>query len=437
MNTKHLNSEKGQAIVYLALGLVVFLGFVALAIDGGMVLADRRDAQNATDASALAGAARAAQYLGGAKVDPKNVDHNCNYDQLWDAKEAAITAAEDRAESNHYPDVKNNDENNYVHVSCGVSSGPYMDVGVGISKNTPTSFLQVLVPNANLTNKMTSTARLHTAHEIGGKYTLVALGLIDNSIVVGGDANLRIIGGGVFGNAGAKCDGSAPKDPFLIVCKEGTKVEDCIYNSSTILPGSVDIVGTDNCKGQIQPDPNINATALDPALFELQAPDCSGHNYGTGYDPVPLSANMAAGLYCVHGDLDFPKNATTHAHGVTFYLVDGGITINASDSTHVELESPMVTDAGENGAIPGLLFFAPLSNTSSIKKDGTADGYFHGTWVLPGMNLTTPGWKGTFLGDFRGQMIINNINMAGTFDGGMFYDAPWIYTVPASIDLLH
>lgn len=56
MNTKHFNSEKGQAIVYLVIGLVVFLGFVALAIDGGMVLADRRDAQNATDASALAGA---------------------------------------------------------------------------------------------------------------------------------------------------------------------------------------------------------------------------------------------------------------------------------------------------------------------------------------------------------------------------------------------
>ena len=52
-------------IVFLVLGLVVFLGFVALAIDGGMALADRRDAQNATDASALAGAAAAAQQLGG------------------------------------------------------------------------------------------------------------------------------------------------------------------------------------------------------------------------------------------------------------------------------------------------------------------------------------------------------------------------------------
>ncbi len=67
MNTKHFNSEKGQAIVYLVIGLVVFLGFVALAIDGGMVLADRRDAQNATDASALAGAS-----AGGAAIGKRN-----------------------------------------------------------------------------------------------------------------------------------------------------------------------------------------------------------------------------------------------------------------------------------------------------------------------------------------------------------------------------
>ncbi len=53
MNAKYHDSEKGQAIVFLVLGLVVFLGFVALAIDGGMALADRRHSQNSADASSL------------------------------------------------------------------------------------------------------------------------------------------------------------------------------------------------------------------------------------------------------------------------------------------------------------------------------------------------------------------------------------------------
>jgi uncharacterized membrane protein len=56
-------SEKGQALIFLALGMVVFLGFVALAIDGGMLFSDRRHAQNASDASALSGGGQAAELV--------------------------------------------------------------------------------------------------------------------------------------------------------------------------------------------------------------------------------------------------------------------------------------------------------------------------------------------------------------------------------------
>ncbi len=48
--------ERGQTLVQVALMLVVLLGFAALAIDGGMVYAERRHMQNAADAGALAGA---------------------------------------------------------------------------------------------------------------------------------------------------------------------------------------------------------------------------------------------------------------------------------------------------------------------------------------------------------------------------------------------
>ena len=63
MMIKH-ESEKGQAIVFLVLGLVVFMGFVALAIDGGMAFADRRHSQNGSDAASLAGGGEAALYIG-------------------------------------------------------------------------------------------------------------------------------------------------------------------------------------------------------------------------------------------------------------------------------------------------------------------------------------------------------------------------------------
>ncbi len=307
-----------------------------------------------------------------------------------------------------------------------------MDVSVEISKTTPTSFLQVLVPNANLTNKMTSVARLHTAHAIGGGNTLIALGLIDNSIVVGGAANLRIMGGGVFGNADTKCNGASSKE-FILVCDPAFPVSSCTGSGAPILPGTVNIVGADGCKGQIHPAPIEGATPLDPAQFEIPAPDCTNRTYSGNSLPIN-HGTLQPGLYCVTSEISFPDITAT---GVTFYLMNqAGIKINGN--TTVNLESPQVGgNPPQNGAIAGLLFFAPLSNKGQLQKDGTASGYFHGSWVLPGMNTTTPGWKGTFQGEFRGQMIVNNFNMEGTFDGGIWYDTPWIYTLPASIDLLH
>lgn len=48
--------DDGQTLVYVALAMVALLAFVALAVDGGHVYAERRRMQNAADAGALAGA---------------------------------------------------------------------------------------------------------------------------------------------------------------------------------------------------------------------------------------------------------------------------------------------------------------------------------------------------------------------------------------------
>jgi hypothetical protein len=50
------NNERGQSLVLVTLLLIVLIGILALAIDGGFGYAKRRSAQNAADAAALAGA---------------------------------------------------------------------------------------------------------------------------------------------------------------------------------------------------------------------------------------------------------------------------------------------------------------------------------------------------------------------------------------------
>ena len=48
--------QRGQALIQVALMMVVLLGFVALAVDVGYTYGERRRMQNAADAGALAGA---------------------------------------------------------------------------------------------------------------------------------------------------------------------------------------------------------------------------------------------------------------------------------------------------------------------------------------------------------------------------------------------
>ena len=56
MNIRKHSSEKGQSLVMVALLFMAFAAILALVLDGGNAYAARRQAQNAADAGALAGA---------------------------------------------------------------------------------------------------------------------------------------------------------------------------------------------------------------------------------------------------------------------------------------------------------------------------------------------------------------------------------------------
>lgn len=56
LKTHHSKRERAQTMVIFALGLIVFIAFLALALDGGYTWFQRRKAQTAADAGALAGA---------------------------------------------------------------------------------------------------------------------------------------------------------------------------------------------------------------------------------------------------------------------------------------------------------------------------------------------------------------------------------------------
>jgi hypothetical protein len=62
MNTHRFSSERGQSLVMVALLFIAFAAILALVLDGGNAYAARRQAQNAADAGALAGASWMCKY---------------------------------------------------------------------------------------------------------------------------------------------------------------------------------------------------------------------------------------------------------------------------------------------------------------------------------------------------------------------------------------
>ncbi|MCI0814593.1 MAG: pilus assembly protein, partial [Chloroflexi bacterium] len=67
--------ERGQSLILLALLLPVVLGFVALTLDVGFALVERRNLQNATDAAALAAAQDLANGESDATVTATAIDY--------------------------------------------------------------------------------------------------------------------------------------------------------------------------------------------------------------------------------------------------------------------------------------------------------------------------------------------------------------------------
>jgi len=106
--------ERGQAIILIAFAIVGFIAIVALALDGGNVLLDRRRAQNAVDTAAYAAAL--------AKIEAQKQVPALTPGQIQTALQ---NAAIFRASSNGYPDSTIT-VNNPPQTGCGGATNPYI-----------------------------------------------------------------------------------------------------------------------------------------------------------------------------------------------------------------------------------------------------------------------------------------------------------------------
>lgn len=101
MRMPSIRSERGATMIVVAIAMTALLGFLALAIDLGMLYVAHSDAQRAADASALAGASAFLDYSSSAAVGPARqraleyAERNTFQNGPIDSPQVAITVLQD------------------------------------------------------------------------------------------------------------------------------------------------------------------------------------------------------------------------------------------------------------------------------------------------------------------------------------------------------
>jgi len=415
-------TERGQVIVFLVVGLVVFLGFTALAIDAGMAYSDRRYAQNSSDAASLAGGGDAALYLEDHHVI--NTSWHCNDPDVGQAMDEAIDNAISRAAANNFVIDGDPSDGNGVSVSCGGTNygwynDVYLDVTVNISTTTETSFAHLLFPDV-LHIQVDSTTRVRPRQAWGFGNAIVALnptGCLGQQYggIYYGDGNLEVTGGGIWTNG---CLSGSGQPIVEVIDGEINYGRDFNPGNATWSP--------------YPPDEPVDYQ-IPPGAYDVETPNCTGR-WVDDNDIPRNGTEIEPGLYCMHGDFRINANDEVVGHGVTFYI-EGDINFRGGADIFLEAPEP---SPDPSPALAGVLIYVPrLSGHTcadqTVSINGNSESHFRGLIIGPCADITLNGTGNVYA--YETQVIGWNVLVGGTADTYVFFDEERLSLRPTFIEL--
>ncbi len=396
-------TEKGQAIILIVLTIVGMLGLAGLAVDGGMAYSERRQAQNAADASALDAAL--------AKIRGGN----------WQAEGLA------RAVSNGFD---NNGTTNMVSVNnppiagCSGANGTYTGnaeyVQVIIRASSQTYFGPIVgITEVNNCVEAIARAKPATTQPMANGNALVSLKPNGTKTLwMNGNPSMTTVGGGVFVNSSTDCGFTSNGSPDLTT-------------------PSITMAASDSCPTLAGVDVSYNAPQIPYPPTNLPNPVCSGNAVKTGntLSPGTVAGNfppsgvsvLNPGVYCVNGNFRLNGHDTLTGDEVVIVMQSGDIHFNGNGSLHLS--------APTSGPFKGLLIFFPMSNNSDITINGTSDQSWTGTILAPASTIELLGTADSDA--YHSQMIGYEIKISGTYDGILRYNDNENYDamVPPQLEL--
>lgn len=426
MKNTYKQTEKGQIALLLALAMVVLLGFTALAVDVGMIFADRRYDQSVSDSAALAGGAFAAQALENLPIHYNNF--SCTDAGVLTTLQNAQDAAQQRALTNDFTLEDNLDNQHGVVVDCNIDDlisyeDKYLDISVMVSSEVETGFAHLLY-DGPYRNTVETVARVHPRTSLAYGYAIATLDETCNAscddVDLIGNSTITLNNSGIFSNSCLKAAGNV-----TVTAAQGIHYVDtyCESGNPNVSPAPVQDPIT---------IPRVTVPPPDCTLVPDQGSSTSGGTINPGrYSLIKMasgSLTMNPGLYCLSGNFTI-TGGTTQGTNITIYITSGDF--SGKGSAEINLSAPTVESPP---AMKGMLIFLADGNTGTVTVSGSSTSTFTGTVYAPDGTVIIGG-NSSLIPTYNTQIVANEMKVSGSVDMEINFEGANHYQMPAFLDL--
>ncbi|HEX5166845.1 MAG TPA: Tad domain-containing protein [Thermomicrobiales bacterium] len=408
---RNRSAADGQVFVIFAVAALVLIGFVALSVDAGYLMAERRQAQNAADAGALAGA--------------KSVQRS---QQLQ-----AETSAIDYVEANGF--TGSGDSIDAVYPADPAPPSPYLPaecVFVEVTHDVQKFFVGALY-----TGDWKVGADAWACTKLKPEpYALITLDPDGDGIKSGGNSDLTIVGGGAMSNSDADICGTAswisadgPLDAYsnVTICSNASVDANPIRSNSPAIDDPLSAIPEPTMAqcGANQPDPNIGNSS--PASTTISP---GKYTNGITVNAKDKELILSPGLYCF--GQDFKANAgstgvTIKGSNVTLYFYGSSMLNIDGGGVKMLIDSPPGGTCSLAACNAEIVVFYSRTNCAEMRLVGGNGTDMEGIFYAPCSLLHLGGGSGS---SYTGQIIVAEAEILGGSAITLIYDNKVATEVP-------
>ncbi|MGA8727848.1 MAG: pilus assembly protein TadG-related protein [Terracidiphilus sp.] len=433
MRMKVMKDESGQVLVLTALSMVILLGFMAFAIDVGLLFRAKRNMQIAADAAAIAGA----------------LDYKYN-GSLTSAQAAAVAAASANGVTSTGTCPISGSTQTFVCINIppvyGPNAGSSGFVEALISQPNQTVFMGIIrhsglmaVGARAVAGSGASSGCIWALAKSGLDVSLTGSGAItaqncsifDNSsasdaLTLTGSGSISAKAIGIVGNYNKTGSGtitpnppttgiSPAADPLASLSAPTVTTGTCTGTAAACNPsntGSGNLVvpagtytsisntgsGTLTISGGTVISGNLTNTGSGALVLDAGNYSIGGNFSSTGSS----SLTLGAGLYTIGGNLALTGSGSLTGVGVSFYT-QGSTTVTGSGS--MDLTAP--TSGPDNG----ILIFQSRTDSSAVSITGSGGDVMQGIVYASDSPLTLTG-SGSFSASL--DVIVDSLSVTGS-----------------------